>query len=255
MASDSSYFKTINSSALIEEIKQHPELYDPKISNGNPEMKRHGWEEVAEGLFDKQWVMFAAQEREAIVRELQVKWKSLRDNFTRVLRKEKEEEQLGGNQKQKKKYIYFDQLKFLTPYTSFRKKVDNVIYLDENRDNDSFQYASSAEENPLQTSSQDNSVQPLQFVQIQPRPSVQMSNISTTEEEDSPTATKRIATVLEEIVAMQKEDKSDDIMGNKKFLLSLLPFMKKLPDDVNLEVRLQLMSVLQTYTSGKSMFH
>ncbi|XP_023312819.1 uncharacterized protein LOC111692921 [Anoplophora glabripennis] len=82
-----------------------------------------------------------------------------------------------------------------------------------------------------------------------------MSNISTTEEEDSPTATKRIATVLEEIVAMQKEDKSDDIMGNKKFLLSLLPFMKKLPDDVNLEVRLQLMSVLQTYTSGKSMFH
>lgn len=80
-----------------------------------------------------------------------------------------------------------------------------------------------------------------------------MSNVSTTEEEDSgSTATKRIATVLEEVVAMQKEEKSDDPMGNKKFLLSLLPFMKKLPDDVNLEVRLQLMSVLQTYTSGKS---
>lgn len=66
MAADINYFKTINSSVLIEEIKQHPELYDPKISNGNPEMKRRGWEEVAEALFDKQWAMFAAQEREAI---------------------------------------------------------------------------------------------------------------------------------------------------------------------------------------------
>lgn len=80
-----------------------------------------------------------------------------------------------------------------------------------------------------------------------------MSNVTTTEEEENnSTATKRIASVLEEVVAMQKEEKSDDPMGNKKFLLSLLPFMKKLPDDVNLEVRLQLMSVLQTYTSGKS---
>ncbi|KAJ8924455.1 hypothetical protein NQ315_007252 [Exocentrus adspersus] len=238
------FFKTINSSVLIEEIKQHAELYDPKVANGNPEIKRRAWEEVAESLFDKQWSLFSAQEREAIVRELQVKWKSLRDNFTRVLRKEKEDEQMGL-QKTKRKYIYFNQLKFLTPFTSFRKRVDNVVYLDENRD-DSFQYNSN-EENPLQTTA-NATVAPLQFIQIQPK----QSNSASGEEENSATPTKRIAKVLEEVVALQKEEKSDDVMGNKKFLLSLLPFMKKLPDDVNLEVRLQLMSVLQTYTSGRS---
>lgn len=56
--------------------------------------------------------------------------------------------------------------------------------------------------------------------------------------------------ILQKLVDVQKEDKNDDVMGNKKFLLSLLPFLRKLPDDVNLEVRLQLLSVLQSYTKG-----
>jgi thioredoxin-like negative regulator of GroEL len=62
----------------------------------------------------------------------------------------------------------------------------------------------------------------------------------------------RLSSILKELVKIQKEDRADDRMGNKKFLLSLLPFMEKLPDDVNLEVRLQLMSILQTYSSGES---
>ena len=62
----------------------------------------------------------------------------------------------------------------------------------------------------------------------------------------------RLSTILTELVKIQKEDRADDRMGNKKFLLSLLPFMEKLPDDVNLEVRLQLMSILQTYSNGES---
>ncbi|KAJ8937311.1 hypothetical protein NQ314_011950 [Rhamnusium bicolor] len=116
------------------------------------------------------------------------------------------------------------------------------------------------EENPLQTSTPKiGSMQPVQFIQIQPSSSLPMTTVQSTnqfsEDEDNNTnATKRMATVLEEVVALQKEERSDDAMGNKKFLLSLLPYMKKLPDDVNLEVRLQLMSVLQTYNSGKGFF-
>ncbi|RZC35234.1 uncharacterized protein BDFB_008376, partial [Asbolus verrucosus] len=62
----------------------------------------------------------------------------------------------------------------------------------------------------------------------------------------------RLSSILRELVKIQKEDRADDRMGNKKFLLSLLPFMEKLPDDVNLEVRLQVMSIIQTYSNGEN---
>lgn len=62
-----------------------------------------------------------------------------------------------------------------------------------------------------------------------------------------------LTNILKELVNIQKEDRKDDRMGNKKFLLSLLPFMEKLPDDVNLEVRLQLMSLVQVYSNGESL--
>ncbi|KAJ8963077.1 hypothetical protein NQ318_018541 [Aromia moschata] len=138
--------------------------------------------------------------------------------------------------------------------------IANIVYLDESKDsNDSVHYK---EENPLQTTSPTTvgSVPQLQFVHIQPKPSLTVasngtgvqSSSHTANEEDEASVTKRIATVLEEVVAFQKEERNDDSMGNRKFLLSLLPFMRKLPDDVNLEVRLQLMSVLQSYNSGKS---
>lgn len=100
----------------------------------------------------------------------------------------------------------------------------------------------------------------LHFVPIQPKPFAgatltpidinALNNSSIGFEQEPPM--KKVAKCLDELVNMQKEEKCDDPMGNKKFLLSLAPFMKKLPDDVNLEVRLQLMSVLETYTSGKS---
>lgn len=72
-------------------------------------------------------------------------------------------------------------------------------------------------------------------------------------DEDFEKSDNNLAQILEQLVQIQKDDKADDRMGNKKFLLSLLPFMEKLPDDVNLEVRLQLMSILQTYSSGESL--
>ncbi|KAJ8981796.1 hypothetical protein NQ317_006876 [Molorchus minor] len=211
----------INSSKLIEEIRKHRALYDLKVSNGNVELKKQNWEDVAKALFEDRWMHFNSAEKDALVREIQVKWKSLRDNFTRILRKEKEDEQSGQSTGKKKRYIYYDQLMFLLPHTSFRKNISNVIYVDENKDsNESFQ---SNEENPLQTSTPSSigSVQPLQFIQIQPSPSLpSVTTLSTNQstEEDDSNSNKRIASVLEQVIAIQKEEKNDDPMGNKKFL-------------------------------------
>lgn len=128
------------------------------------------------------------------------------------------------------------------------RSLSNIIFINENRESkDSSDYYSN-EENPLQNPLQPTigTMQPVQLIQLQPNSS------QVTEEDDGTTINRRVAHVLEQVVAIQKEDKNDDPMGNKKFLLSLLPFMRKLPDDVNLEVRLQLMSVLQAYGGNKS---
>uniref|UniRef100_A0A0A9X3B1 BESS domain-containing protein n=1 Tax=Lygus hesperus TaxID=30085 RepID=A0A0A9X3B1_LYGHE len=46
-----------------------------------------------------------------------------------------------------------------------------------------------------------------------------------------------------------------DRMGNKMFLLSLLPIMERLPDHSNIRARLQLMEVLQTFVAHEDSSH
>jgi hypothetical protein len=46
------------------------------------------------------------------VKEVQVKWKSLRDAYNRVKKQEKDD-QMKGVVKNRKKYIFYDQLSFL----------------------------------------------------------------------------------------------------------------------------------------------
>lgn len=94
-----------------------------------------------------------------------------------------------------------------------------------------------------------STIQPIQFITVTPTQGIEET--STNDNDEPASGNKTTIKILSDLVALQKEDR-DDTMGNKKFLLSLLPFMKKLPDDVNLEVRLQLLSVLQTYTVKQS---
>ncbi|XP_060525385.1 uncharacterized protein LOC132701461 [Cylas formicarius] len=233
----------INALELIEEVKKRPCLYDFKVAHGNQEVKMNAWGEIGVALFKDRWMNFNLHEKEAVVREMQVKWKSLRDNFSRSLRN-KEASDSGPPGAKSKKYIYFDHLSFLAPYYQ-RRNTSSFVFVEENRDsNDS----TTEDVKPITVDPIQLTNQSVQFIHIPSTSSDQFN--SSSNNADMPTG-KRIAKVMEELAAMQKEERADDPMGNRKFLLSLLPFMKKLPDDVNLEVRLQLMSVLQTYASGK----
>lgn len=54
----------------------------------------------------------------------QRKWKSLRDSYTRELAKQKNDMKSGSATKYQKKYIFFDQLRFLDNIT---KAIDDSI--------------------------------------------------------------------------------------------------------------------------------
>lgn len=58
---------------------------------------------------------------------------------------------------------------------------------------------------------------------------------------------ERMVKALEELAENQKKETTDNSMGNKNFLMSLLPFMEKLSYEENLQVRVHFMNVLQSY--------
>ncbi|EFA06435.1 uncharacterized protein LOC103313528 [Tribolium castaneum] len=205
---------TIDSEKLIEEVQKRPALYDGKAP-GDFGARKALWEEIAEQVFDTEWTTSTAKEREALVKEVQAKWKNLRDGYMRV-RKQEIQDETTGYVKSRKKYVFYDQLSFLES-TIKTPQNPNAIFLQE-RNEDSL----------------DNTSQ-------------EMCDFNNTTARD-----EHLTNILQELVKMQKEEQADDKMGNKKFLLSLLPFLERLPDDVNLEVRLQMMSVLQNYSNGES---
>lgn len=256
---------TINSALLIEEVKRRPCLYDNRGVHGNHEIKLAAWSEVAAAVFSN-WNEIL-QDKDLLIKDVQTKWKSLRDTFSRQLRI-LDQAKSGNGTAPNKKYIFMDQLSFLIPYINKRDKF--TVTTDES--NNSYDSSFFTEDQkPLQPTTitigdsseiVQVSQKQLNFIPIQPKPTftaatlkpIDINTFATNTNSDSgEPPMKKVAKCLEELVAIQKEDRSEDSMGNKRFLLSLLPFMKKLPDDVNLEVRLQLMSVLQTYSGGKGL--
>ncbi|CAH1978129.1 unnamed protein product [Acanthoscelides obtectus] len=259
--------RRIDPALLIAQVKKYRVLYDSKMALTNPQQKKRCWYEVGTTLFGaERWKRYDAREKDALVREIQVKWKSLRDTFTKALRKERE-----NPSEYKRRYVYYKDLSFLIPFTTSRNglhfrtvpafeeqqngvseeedsKKDIVIYTSEkdsdaDDDEDSKQYGDE-DTVPL---SEINTLQPVQFIHVPNEDTIEAEEDDMTQNNNA--NQQSVKEILERVVEMQKDDINDDAMGNKKFLLSLLPFMQKVPDDVNLEIRLQLLSVLQTYCS------
>ncbi|KAF7284367.1 hypothetical protein GWI33_022155 [Rhynchophorus ferrugineus] len=247
---------TMNAPQLIDEVKKRPCLYD-NDNRGKQEARTEAWNEIGEAMF-KEWSKCSREQKENAVREMQTKWKSIRDTFARY--------QFKTLPESTKKCLYMDQLSFLASYTQKRDK--SQAALDDSSDplfiGDNPQPTrtvtpvsavpvSTVPTNTIPVNTIPVTNQSVQFVPIQPKRAFATRTIGTIDLSslNVEPPMKRMAKSLEELVSIQKSEKKDDPMDNRKFLLSLLPFMRNLPDDVNLEVRLQLMSVLQTYTNRK----
>ncbi|KAH1014599.1 uncharacterized protein LOC109536341 [Dendroctonus ponderosae] len=243
----------VDQSALIEEVKKRPCLYAIRNVRGVYNEKRNAaWGEIGSTLFSDKWNALSPADKDSLVKHLQMKWKSLRDNFTRHLRVQEQRKNAKTPQPMEK-YVHVDQMSFLMPVFQKGSFRDKTVSSEEGKDsNDSCAIEDSSpieQVSPAEVEFSFGNVQPNCFTSSDP---IEIkSGMSFLSESDAPI--KRVAKCLEELSSLQREEKLEDPMGNKNFLLSLLPFMKKLPDHLNLEVRLQLMSVLETYTLGKNL--
>ncbi|XP_071056189.1 uncharacterized protein [Onthophagus taurus] len=107
MALEEDTFDTIR---LIQEVESRPILWDHGVPEyGNRLRKIREWEDVYK-IFYAGWEAMKSSERDAAGRNIQKRWKNLRDNFMKDLKLQKVKSTM---MKKKKKYIYFDKLQFL----------------------------------------------------------------------------------------------------------------------------------------------
>ncbi|KAG8301715.1 hypothetical protein J6590_046842 [Homalodisca vitripennis] len=200
--------------------------------------------EVGAAVHDN-WEEMTPQMKDEAGKDMMKKWKTLRDNFVRELRILKKNE-TGAPATKKKKYIFFDQLSFLTPYMKPNdKNVSNIPPLEH------IISEQEAVETVETTNADDNdradSVSNSSLVERQKRQ--ERVSKRTNIERTLTSASKNITSLMQESIAIQRANtssaNSSDKSGNKAFLMSFLPVMDSLPPLAAFDVRMQLTEVFR----------
>ncbi|XP_076039964.1 uncharacterized protein LOC143024744 isoform X2 [Oratosquilla oratoria] len=153
--------------------------------------------------------------RDAVV--LQKKWKNIRDHYRKECARRKTEKSGSGASSAKKEYIYYSQLSFLssTVETRPQKSSDKV--------------------------EEDTDVQTARSECSQDLPKIQAKKKKVSHEDSL------IGALSANIYKQIQEPKED---ADKDFLMSLLPYVKSVPDSAKLECRCEIMQVLKKYNTS-----
>ncbi|KAE9539871.1 hypothetical protein AGLY_005123 [Aphis glycines] len=98
---------------LISEVEKRPVLWDTSdIDYKDRNKKNEAWLQVTSALYEN-FSNNTQTEKKVIVQEVISKWRSVRDNYTRSLKKQAECNKSGSGVKKIQRYIFEQQLSFL----------------------------------------------------------------------------------------------------------------------------------------------
>ncbi|XP_069608985.1 uncharacterized protein [Ranitomeya imitator] len=119
--SDSRGYIEVNS--LITAVSHQPAIWDAKDPSYMDRLKRsHAWERVCQEVTDD-WDDLHTKTKDRRLKDLQTRWRSLKDCYRRELQQQKKAEKSGGPAVKRKTYLYFRQLHFLKPVLEARRQV------------------------------------------------------------------------------------------------------------------------------------
>ncbi|KAK7007476.1 hypothetical protein SK128_007281, partial [Halocaridina rubra] len=150
-------------------------------------------------------------------KELQIRWKSIRDAYIRNCRKLKDESKTGTGAVKTQRYVFAEQLSFLRKVGECRGTTDTM---------------------PINHGTEDGAEDAYQ-------------NLSTIQPKASAEIKKRKRNLHEEKLMKFMdgcEEKEDE---DKDFFMSMLPSVRKLNSEQKLEFRMQLLAALQNFKSGR----
>ncbi|XP_063230399.1 uncharacterized protein LOC134535257 [Bacillus rossius redtenbacheri] len=202
---------------FIIEIESRPAIWDSRCDEyANKCKKGKAWEEVCDMFVENFKAMDSVHKNKAAA-DLQRKWKNLRDCFRRELAKQRNCKS-GSAADGRKQYIYFQQLTFLLPVCDTKPTTEE-----------------SPDLHTQATPAAATSTAPTSLKRKKPSPE--------TEELELLQSLRRN---MEKRHAGREEEDSD-----RHFLLSLLPYFKRLPDDMKLEIQSDFLNTLRSI-SGDS---
>lgn len=155
--------------------------------------------------------------------EVQHKWKHLRNHFLREVKLVR-----AGKQHTKRKYIYYHDMEFMTPYVGIKPGRPRVKY---NDSDDSDNSSSSPKELTKEQKLVINKFDGLKKISEKVRPL-------------NPTSSTTITQVKNPIPSISMRD------GDISFCLSLVPTMRKLEETKKLKAKIDILTILHKYVDA-----
>ncbi|XP_069841897.1 uncharacterized protein [Dendropsophus ebraccatus] len=222
---------------LIRMVHDRPELYDPKVpSYADRYKKKKAWDEICTILVPD-WDLCSEGEKHLKAKEIQTRWRSLKDCFRRELTLQKKLEKSGIPANRRRKYVHYNGLLFLEPTMRLRDSSDVTLPTTSN-------ISESVEDlHPIELDSESPSPRPPP--RAPPASKRMRKKAVTTSESEWETHLLNVMNNLKK----RSEERSDP---DKTFLRSLLPFVKKVPDERKIDLQLSLMQVVKEFMKPPS---
>ncbi|XP_050299907.1 uncharacterized protein LOC126744879 [Anthonomus grandis grandis] len=238
--------REFNIEKLITEVQLRPAIWDMRDDNySNRIKKKQAWEEVTTEFLS---AAASVEEKKIIGPMLQKKWKNVRDRYSKHLSESKGKS--GQGRKGKTPYMCAQQLSFLSDVVQRRATESSLDATHELAATDDETAAT-----PQEGTDEDASIEPPDQPNTTKRESrKRQQQQHYGEERIKKKKNDSVETVLCEALQthtdiqkgkLMKEKESVD--DDKHFLLSLLPFFKKIPIDNKLLVRMELMALLNRH--------
>ncbi|KAM4695624.1 uncharacterized protein WCC33_014423 isoform 3-T3 [Rhinophrynus dorsalis] len=228
----------IKTDVLIAEVQKRPALYDRHLTEYRDKIKRRDmWDEVCERVIPE-WHECTDEEKSSKAKEVQTRWRSLKDCFRRELILQKKEGKDGSLPTKRKQYVFFERLLFLLP----------ILDTEPNRGNGSESRATSKASLEKSDGSDTELVASpcVQQVTVTRPPAKKYKRHKATEMAEFEDEIIGFMEKMKNLKELSKEEEKDE---DKLFLLSLLPAMKRVPKEKKMDLKIEMMQVLQRAVS------
>ncbi|XP_011497804.1 PREDICTED: uncharacterized protein LOC105362149, partial [Ceratosolen solmsi marchali] len=232
---------------FIEEIGRRPAIYDLRSEEySDRAAKTSAWEQVCELMVAK-WRSMSDEEKNAEEKSLRSKWRNIRDYFMKELKLQRMRKGSAAGRK-RKKYMYFDQLLFLVPnveskqrnyranYTTKCKNVKSEVEMDTYHIMQEYEMPLTHEDVSEDYTNNSYDEDQCKYMSVSQFPKSMCETSMAIGADDFPD-------VISSNSSSQKFKFEDDDY-DRMFLLSLLPIMRRIPEDKKVDVRIQMQQAL-----------
>ncbi|XP_034837675.1 uncharacterized protein [Maniola hyperantus] len=237
----------IKSGLIVAEVQKRPCLYDTNHMNyGDRAEKMRSWEEVYEGVVPG-WPTLGQTEKSAAGKEVQKRWRSIRDSYTKAFRQGKcppPEMCAPGS----KRYQYHRQMSFLLRALQNKKpRYSQDKYESLSEISNSPQHPPPDDMPRIKHEPLDKPLDKPLDLKTKPEP----ERPGTQDKGNQATMAEKKLEIKLDANTILPDDYFDD---DKLFMNSLLPLFKKMDDDTRLLCRIEVLKIIRYALQGHKCF-